>query len=404
MQTNKTETGRIVALDVVRGLVMVIMALDHVRDLLHIPAHTQNPTDLTTTTAPIFLTRWVTHLCAPTFVFLSGTSAFLSLRKRSPQTGNAAGYQTDNASSRLFLLKRGLVLILLELTLINFAFWTDIQFRSLMLQVIFVIGAGLILLSWLAKFSLRWLAVAGIVLVFGHDLHTLIPPFASTPARLIWSLLVRTDVFSSGPNFILLVAYPIIPWFGIMLLGYACGPLINQPMTVRKPHLVQAGAVCLGTFLALRLLNVYGDPAPWVVQKTSLFTVLSFLNVSKYPPSLLYTALMLGIMFGLLWLADGAENGLMRLLRVYGNVPLFYYLIHWYLVKLAMIVMILIQGYSLHDMPLGSLSFGRPPAAGVSLPVVYAVWLLLVALLYPLCRWYGRYKVSHPEVVWMRYI
>ncbi|MBO0930690.1 DUF1624 domain-containing protein [Fibrella aquatilis] len=404
MQTNNTETGRIVAIDVVRGLVMVIMALDHVRDLLHLPALTQNPTDLTTTTAPIFLTRWVTHLCAPTFVFLSGTSAFLSLRKRSLQDIKLTDNQFISSSSSAFLLRRGLVLILLELTLINFAFWTDIQFRSLMLQVIFVIGTGLILLSWLSKFPVRWLAVAGLVIVFGHDLLTSLSPFASAPARLAWSLLFRTDVFPFGTDFILLVAYPIIPWFGIMLLGYACGPFINQPVTVRKMRLLQAGAICLGVFLALRLLNLYGDPTPWTIQKSPLFTILSFLNVSKYPPSLLYTALMLGIMCGLLWLADGPDNRFTRLLRVYGNVPLFYYLIHWYLVKLAMILTILIQGYALHDMPLGPLNFGRPPAAGVSLPVVYVVWLLLVALLYPLCHWYGRYKANHPQLTWLRYI
>ncbi len=399
MQTNNQLKNRIVMIDVVRGLVMVIMAIDHLRDMLHLPALAQDPTDLATTTAPIFLTRWITHLCAPTFVFLSGTSAYLSLQKRA-----ATSEIATNSPARLFLLKRGLVLIGLELTLITFALWTDWQYRSLLLQVIFVIGTGLIILSRVANLPIRWLALAGLVIVFGHDLLTLVPPFVSTPARLVWALLFRSDFFQFSPNFALIAGYPIIPWFGIMLLGYAIGPLITQSMKVRKPRLLQLGAVSLVIFFVLRLLNRYGDPAPWAAQKTALFTVLSFMNVSKYPPSLLYTAVMLGIMFLLLWLFDGAENGFTRLLTVYGKVPLFYYLCHWYLVKLAMLIMIYAQGYSISDMPIGPLNFGRPPGAGVSLLVVYMVWLAMVALLYPICRWYGRYKATHPEVVWMQYV
>ena len=244
-------------IDVVRGLVMLIMAIDHLRDMIHLPAATQDPTELTTTTAPIFLTRWITHLCAPTFVFLSGTSAYLSLQKRSVDVGAAS-----DAPARLFLLKRGLVLIGLELTLITFALWTDWQYRSLLLQVIFVIGTGLIILSRVANVRIRWLAVAGLVVVFGHDLLTLVPPFVSTPARLIWALLFRTEVFPFSPNFVLLVGYPVIPWFGIMLLGYAIGPLIMQPINIRKPRLLQLGAVSLAIFFVLRLINGYGNPIP----------------------------------------------------------------------------------------------------------------------------------------------
>ncbi len=393
---------RVETIDVIRGAVMVIMALDHVRDLLHIPALTQDPTNLAMTTAPVFLTRWVTHLCAPTFVFLSGTSAYLSLQRRS--TSDLAATAAGVESARSFLLKRGLVLILLEITLINFAFWTDIQFRSLMLQVIFVIGGGLVFLSGLSRLPVRWLGVAGLSIIFLHDLLALVPTFTNPAARLGWSLLFRTDVFSISANFMLLVAYPLIPWFGIMLAGFACGPVFALPMDQRRKRLLQFSLASLGLFLVVRAINVYGNATPWAVQKDALFTILSFMNVSKYPPSLLYAAVTLGIMFGMLWLADGANTVVTRVLTVYGKVPLFYYLIHWYLVKAAMIGMFLIQGYQLSDMPLGPLSFGRPEGAGVSLPVVYAVWFGLVVLLYPLCRWYGRYKAEHPEIGWMRYI
>jgi uncharacterized membrane protein len=379
--------NRIYTIDVIRGLVMVIMALDHVRDLLHTPALTQDPTNLSTTTAPLFLTRWITHLCAPTFVFLSGTSAYLSLRRR------------NTADRRFWLLKRGLVLLALELTLINFAFWTDLQFRTLMLQVIFVIGVGLMLLSGLSRLSVRWLAGIGLGIVVLHDLLLLIPTFPNPAAQLFWSLLFKTQLFPISPQFMLLVAYPVVPWFGIMLVGYACGSVFTQPVEERKKQLLSLGAISVGLFLIIRFINIYGDAAPWSVQANTLFTVLSFLNVSKYPPSLLYTLLMLGIMFMLLWAADGAANPFSRWLMVYGNVPLFYYLIHWYLVKSAMIGMMLTQGHNLSDLIIGPLSFGRPPDSGVSLTMMYLVWLGLVAVLYPLCRWYGQYKASHQNVL-----
>jgi len=383
--------NRITTIDVTRGLVMVIMALDHVRDLLHTPALTQNPTDLATTTPAIFLTRWITHLCAPTFVFLSGVSAYLSLRKR------------NSPEARRFLLKRGLVLIVLELTVINFAFWFDIQFRSLMLQVIFAIGGGLMVLSLLARLPVRWVAGIGFGIVL---LHNLLPfaPFANPVGSFVWSLLFRTNVFVVSPELMVLVGYPLIPWLGIMLLGFAAGRLFEQPATSRRRQLWQLGLGALGLFLALRFLNLYGDPAPWSVQKSGLLTVLSFLNVSKYPPSLLYTAVTIGLALLILAAADGASNALTRLLTVYGQVPMFYYLIHWYLVHLFMLAMSFAQGYTWADVPSGPLNFGRPEGAGISLGGVYGVWLALVAVLYPLCRWYGRYKAAHPEVTWLRYL
>lgn len=383
---------RVYTIDVIRGVVMVIMALDHVRDLLHLPALTQNPTDLATTTAPIFLTRWITHLCAPTFVFLSGASAYLSLRRRA------------TPDARRFLLKRGLVLIGLELTLINFAIWTDIHFRTLLLQVIYAIGGGLILLSWVSKLPIKWITVLGLLIVFLHNLLQALPPFTEPASRLTWALLFRTDALSVSPNFALIASYPLIPWFGIMLLGFAAGPLFEHPLAQRKKRLLYGGLGSLALFVLLRFINVYGDPAPWSVQKSPLFTVLSFINVTKYPPSLLYTLLMLGIAGVALSLADGADSFFTRLLMVYGKVPLFYYLIHWYLVKLSMVIMVLLQGYKLSDMPIGPFSFGRPPGAGISLPMVYVVWLSLVVILYPLCRWYGQYKASHPEKAWLRYV
>lgn len=371
---------------------MVIMALDHVRDLLHTPALTQNPTDLTTTTPALFLTRWITHLCAPTFVFLSGTSAYLSLRKRNTE------------QARWFLMKRGAVLILLEVTIVNFAFWFDIHFQSLMLQVIFAIGGGLVILALLAKLPVRWVGIIGLITVFGHNLLQSVPTFSDPVVHLGWALLFRTEFFPISPSFVLLVGYPLIPWLGIMLIGFASGPLMDRSMAERKSLLFRIGLGALLLFVLLRFLNLYGDPAPWSSQKNELFTVLSFINVSKYPPSLLYDLLLLGLMFLILSAADGVSNAFTRWLMVYGKVPMFYYILHWYLVHLSMIAMSLVQGYSLADLPTGPLNFGRPAGAGISLGLVYVVWFGLIVALYPLCKWYGRYKATHAEIGWLRYV
>lgn len=388
--------NRITTIDVTRGLVMVIMALDHVRDLLHTPALTQDPTDLTTTTPALFLTRWITHLCAPTFVFLSGTSAYLSLRRRTDAPTRTA--------TRWFLAKRGLVLILLELTVINFAFWFDFQFRTIMLQVIYAIGGGLFVLSLLTNLPARWIGLLGLLLVIGHGLLPGLPPTATPAGQFVWSLLFRPNVFRPSPDFALLVAYPLIPWLGLMLAGYWAGQLFEQPAGRRRSLLWRLGLGTLGLFLLLRLLNGYGDPAPWSAQREATFTALSFLNVSKYPPSLLYDLLMIGLMLLILAAANGADNALTRGLRLYGAVPMFYYILHWYAVHLSLIGMALWQGFTWADLPSGPLNFGRPPGAGVSLGVVYVVWAVLVLALYPLCRWYGRYKSSHPISGWLRYV
>ncbi|GAB4033346.1 DUF1624 domain-containing protein [Spirosoma gilvum] len=386
---------RIATIDVTRGLVMVIMALDHVRDLLHMPALAQNPTDLTTTTPAIFMTRWITHLCAPTFVFLSGTSAYLSLKRRKAD---------EQASALRFLRSRGAVLLLLELTVINFAFWFDIHFQSLMLQVIYAIGFGLIMLSFLAKLPARTVGIIGLVIILGHNILQLVPTFTNPAARLLWALFFRTDFFPVSPTFALLAAYPVIPWLGIMLVGFACGQLMERPIQERKLLLLRMGLGALVLFIVLRFLNLYGDPAPWSSQKDALFTFFSFINVTKYPPSLLYDLVTLGLMLVFLSTIDGANTALTRWLAVYGKVPMFYYILHWYLVHLSMIGMALLQGYSLADLPSGPMNFGRPSGAGISLGPVYLVWIGIVLFLYPLCRWYGRYKSEHPEIGWLRYI
>lgn len=386
--------NRINTIDFTRGLVMVIMALDHTRDLLHTTALTQNPADLNTTTAGIFATRWITHLCAPTFVFLSGTSAYLVFKKN-----------TTLAESKRYLRTRGLWLMLLEFTLINFILWTDLYFRMLVMQVIFAIGAGFILLSFLLKVPARTLAVIGLIIIFGHNLLQSVSFEGNPTAQFFWAALFRLQVFPVTPNFTFMVLYPLIPWWGILLTGFAAGQLFELPVEKRKKIWLQIGLAALALFCILRFINIYGDPVPWSTQKTALFTFFSFINVNKYPPSLLYALVTLGLMAIILSLADGVKNRMTDLFATYGKVPLFYYLVHWYLIHPIMFAMVFLQGFTWADLEFGPFKFGRPASGdGVELPIVYLIWFGIVLSLYPLCKWYGRYKAAHPEHKLLRYI
>lgn len=385
---------RIEAIDFTRGLVMIIMALDHTRDLFHVGALTQSPTDLATTTPLLFFTRWITHLCAPAFVFLSGWSAYLSLQARG-----------DLAASRRFLWSRGLWLIFLEFTVVNFGIWFDLQFRVSLLQVIAAIGAGFLILGCLLRVPARIIGLIGLVIVLGHNLLDFLPRNADYPLREVVSVLFSPNSFQLSPGYLMFIAYPPIPWLGIMLLGFAAGQLFDRPPAARRRLFTGAGLITLALFGLLRYGNWYGDPAPWAVQKDGLYTVLSFLNTTKYPPSLLFAAMTLGLMFLILAAAEGLRNKFIRFVSLYGHVPLFYYLVHWYLLHTAMLVMLLLQGFDWSELDFGPFQFGRPRReSGLALGGVYLVWLGAVLALYPLCRWYAGYKARHPEKQWLRYL
>jgi len=383
---------RIYSIDIARGLVMIIMALDHTRDLLHTDALTQNPTNLATTTPILFFTRWITHLCAPSFVFLSGASAYLSALRRN-----------DVRASRQWLFTRGIFLVLLEITLVNFGVWYDIHFRTLLIQVIAAIGFSFIGLGILYKLPVKTIGVIGLLIIFLHDLLTLLPMVSNPILQFAGALLFGGGLIKAGGTTILF-GYPILPWMGIMFAGYAVGPLFTMPEEVRKKRLLQIGLTALGLFVLLRAVNVYGDVAKWSVQKNAVYTFLSFINVSKYPPSLLYTLVMLGILMLFLSFIEGRANRFTRVVTVYGKVPMFYYLIHWNIIHLLMLAMVFLEGYRADQLVFGTFQFGRPPGSGIGLWMVYLVWLCVVAALYPLCVWYGKYKASHPEKRWLRYL
>lgn len=363
---------------------MVIMALDHVRDLLHTTAQTLDPTNLLTTTAPLFLTRWITHFCAPIFVFLAGTSAYLSVQR---------------GADRAFFIKRGLWLVLLEFTVITFGIWWDIHFNVFLFQVIAAIGLSFVVLGLLYRVPSKTLGIIGWSIVVLYGALSRLP--ISTP---LVGMLYSVTALPLSATKTLVIGYPLLPWLGIMLIGYGTGSLFEYSSQERKTLFWKWGVVLLSLFVVIQLAHNSLFPNQLAAQKDALFKVLYFLNVSKYPPSLLYVLLTLGGMFLLLSLAEWGENAVSRFLITYGKVPMFYYLIHWYIIHSLMFVVLFTQGFGVQDFEFG-FGFGRPKATnGLPLWGIYGVWIGVVLVLYPLCKWYGNYKKSHPEKAWLRYL
>lgn len=381
---------RITSIDVVRGIVMVIMALDHVRDLLLQNALAENPTDLATTYPALFFSRWITHLSAPTFVFLSGVSAYISVQK-----------QQNNKESKRFLLTRGLWLIFLEFTIITLGIWFDIGFHTFLFQVIAAIGIGFILLTFFVGKSPKIaLGVGSIIMIF-YGLLVLLPDSAVKSAL---NPLFSVSVFPLGSR-LLILGYPIIPWWSIMLIGYGLGEYFLAEKANRIAFFMKMAGGFLVGFIVLRFINIYGDPVPWATNPKPFFTLLSFLNFNKYPPSLDFTLCMLGICFLLLWISEKIGEGKLSFFKIFGSVPLFYYLIHWYLIHAILIVVFLAKGFSWTDFVFTEQTFGRPKTAdGLTLPQVYLAWFTVILIMYPICKWYSNYKSQHPEKTWLRYL
>lgn len=385
---------RISSIDFTRGLVMIIMVLDHVRDLMHVDSVTIIPTDLSKTTAAVFLTRFVTHFCAPIFVFLAGTSAFLSLQ-------NA----TNLKQNKEFLLKRGLWLILLEFTVVNFGVWFDLGFHLYLFQVIAAIGFGFVALSFLSRLSPKVIGGIGLFIIASHNILPLIPIEQSSILKTILTPLFSTTAIPLTANTVLVMGYPPIPWIGILLVGFCFGMLFNRPQQERKSIFLKIGLGSVALFLILRFINRYGDPAPWSAQESGLFTVLSFINVTKYPPSLIFSLLTLGAMFLILALTEKMENRFTNFVSAYGKTPLFFYLIHWYIVHPLLILILFVQGFSWAEMDFASGTFGRPKGveSGLNLGVVYLIWITVVMLLYYPCKRYWTYKADQKSK-WLKYI
>jgi len=388
---------RIESIDILRGAVMLIMAIDHVRDIFH--QGTPDPTNLATTTPILFFTRWITHFCAPTFVFLSGVSAYIAGTRR-----------TLNQLSA-FLIKRGFWLIAVEVIFITFGITLNPLYNIVVLQVIWAIGGSMVLLGLLVRcrLSVTAIGIIGAMIFFGHNIFDVVNagPIKET---VYWKLLVSASGFSSliqlGNNYYLLAAYALLPWTGVMLIGYFFGSFYNTSYNAvkRRKILLYSGLALLALFLVFRAFNVYGDPTPWSVQKSTALTVISFLNVTKYPCSLLYLSMTLGCSLILLSITEHVKSSFTRMLIVFGNVPFFYYLCHWYLIQTVHISAFFALGYKISQIVTPKVPFlFSPPGFGFNLAGVYLIWLLVIFILYFPCRWYSQYKKTHRQW-WLSYL
>ncbi len=386
---------RIESIDLLRGLVMVIMALDHVRDYFHRDAFLFAPTDLDQTNGFLFFTRWITHFCAPVFVFLAGTSAFL------------AGERKGKKELSRFLISRGLWLILLELTVINFAWFFDTGFHNILLIVIWVIGLGMIVLSGLIWLPRRWILGFGLALVLGHNLLDGMTVPGQGVAAILWSVMHQFQLFQFG-EFTLFIGYPAIPWVGVMALGYAAGSLYSKAAHPenRRKWLLRIGLSATIGFVLLRALDVYGDPSGWEVRANPLFTLLSYLNTSKYPPSLLYLLMTLGPALLFLRFAEKKNIPLQKQLSVIGRVPLFYYVAHLYLIHAVAMLAAVLTGYPWQAMVLPVwVNFATSlPGYGFGLLSTWFIWLAVVVSLYPACVLWDKFKAQHKHKWWVGYV
>lgn len=389
--TTPGTSARVTSIDLLRGIVMVIMALDHVRDYFHVGVHYFDPTDMGATTVPVFLTRWITHYCAPVFVFLAGTSAW------------TIGERKGGAYLSAFLLKRGLWLILIEVVLITFAWQFNPRYPRVGLQVIWAIGVSMVALAGLARLPMRAIAIIGLALVFGHNALDGI----HFDGAWWWKALHERGFITLGDRRVMF-AYPVIPWIGTMALGYCFGAFYGKSVTAdaRRRALIRIGAGAIALFVLLRFINVYGDPDPWSSQPAWSHTLLSFLNVHKYPPSLLYLLMTLGPAILFLAFSEKLRGRLASALMVFGRVPFFYYVLHLYLIHLGAMLAAQLTGFGWQVMVLDEPVFMASglKGYGFSLPVTYVIWAGMVLALYPLCKWYDRVKTNNRHRWWLSYL
>jgi uncharacterized membrane protein len=367
---------------------MLLMSLDHTRDFFS-AAHF-DPTDLSRTTGALFLTRWITHFCAPVFILLAGAAAFLSTRQ---------GLSTS--SLRRFLVGRGLWIILLGLTLESLVWTPRPDFSLLAGAVLWAIGWSMLTLALLVDLRPTTIGVLGLLVIGGHNAFDGVEARSLGAYAPLWSILHTRESIHLTPTLSLEPYYPLIPWIGVMAAGYGFGQILLHEPVARRDQLVRLGTLLSVLFIALRWSNLYGDPTSWTLQRTATFTVLAFVNCEKYPPSLLYLLMTLGpALLALAWL-DRARGPLMEFLAAFGRVPLFFYIVHLlYIVVLAL----LIKAWQDGDWPN---YLERPFAAdayGYSLPLVYLVWFGVVLSLYPLCRAFADFKSRHRHWRWLRFL
>jgi uncharacterized membrane protein len=397
MNTKTPVSGRIYSIDILRGAVMIIMALDHVRDYFHITAAVDSPTNLASTTPALFFTRWITHFCAPAFVLLAGVSAWLM------------GQKKTKSEMSSFLIKRGCWLVAVEIFIVTFAWTFNPFYNIVILQVIWAIGISMIMLGIFVRFATyRIILLVGLIIICCHNLLDYPEAALNGEVGLLWDF-VHHGFFKPYPVFghhVFLIVYAFLPWTGIMMLGYGVGKVFSREISAafRKKILFGTGSALLLLFLILRFINTYGDPSAWSGQRSAVYTLLSFLNVTKYPPSLDYIGMTVGVSLIALGLLERAGEKSFKWLINFGRVPFFFYVLHLYMIHLLVVVFFILEKFPAKDIAPQRFPFlFRPDRFGLNLWIVDSIWIAIVLLLYPLCRWYTRYKGRHRNW-WLSYL
>lgn len=385
-ETSAPRQNRLNSIDLLRGLVIVLMALDHTRDFFGESGHSPR----VITEPALFMTRWITHFCAPTFVLLAGVSAYLS---------GAREGSTRELSQRL--LTRGLWIIFIEFTVVSFG-WNLTLTGPYVAQVMWVIGASMIILAGLVHLPRWFIATFGLVMIGGHNLLDGIRAEDLGSASWIWNLLHEQAVLQISPSVKLFVGYPLVPWPGVMALGFALGPLFKRDPQSRTHFLFGAGAALIAGFIALRASNAYGDPTPWAAQATWLGTILAFVDCEKYPPSLLYLMMTLGPAVLLLALFERVQGRVADWFTTFGRVPFLFYVVHLPLIHLLAVAL---AWFTLGEVGwmFGVFVPQKPPGYGLNLGGVYIVWVAILMVLFPLCRWFADLKRRRKDW-WLSYL
>jgi uncharacterized membrane protein len=387
-------SARYDAVDLLRGLVMVLMVIDHTRD--YFGDATLDPTNLSRVTPALFLTRWVTHFCAPVFAFLAGTGAYLASARGRSRAGLAG-----------FLATRGLWLIFLEETVVKFGLFFNPAPRTVLLVVFWSIGGSFLVMSVLVFLPSRVIGALGVLVIATHNLADLFgfTPGALGPFQPLGVLLFRPGLLPLPGGVNVTVGYPLLPWLGVVAAGYGFGEVIRLEPARRRAVMLVTGLGLIAAFVVLRIWGVYGEPNPWTTQRTPLLTALAFLNCTKYPPSLLFLLMTLGpALVALAWFDRvGASGPVRQALVTLGRVPLFFFLLQWYVIHPLAILTGMVRGLPVAWLFSESFPAGQPSGWPLGLPWIYAAWAVTLVLLYPPCRWFAGVKRRHPGG-WLSYL
>ena len=392
MKAQVIKNKRIASLDLLKGAIMIIMALDHVRDYFHYDAFFFDPTDPEKTSLGLYLTRWITHYCAPTFSLLAGVSAYL------------IGIRKSKKELSSFLLKRGLWLVFIELTVVNFSWFFDIHFQTFGLFVIWSLGISMIFLAAIIHLKLKYVLIFSLLVIFGHNALDSI----QIGNQIFWSIIHERNFIDLSNGVKLLAAYPILPWIGVMSFGYYIGSFYENdfPPLKRKKVFLIIGSSSVIMFFIIRLLNGYGNFQYWNNYEMIIQTLFSFFNPAKYPPSLTYLLMTLGPVFIILSLTENLKGKIINTISVFGKVPFFYYIIHIYLIHLLALITAWITGFGWENMIVKGWVTQSPllKGFGFNLLIVHLIWIAIVIALYPFCKKFSNYKQNNKDKAWLSYL